>query len=369
MTMKVPPPAQAPFFDAQAGAHIFTRYADVAALLATPRAHVPPMDLDVAVRLERRFPGRFPALAQWSDGMLIHVDGPRHAAARDRAKLILRQLQQGMTPAALDGFASAALLALPKGEAFAPEHLAAAFIDLHWCPMLHQEATEIDRLSTQAARYAADWLTITSLTGYDQRNRQIAGLMEDLLQPMADKPCPWSAGGYDAQDPAVLLHILSLANGTAKHTIRNILRHLAADPAEQQRLREDPARVPAFVEEALRLLAGLDFRDRIVGPEGIGDYDLEPGARLRLRFDSAARDPAAYADPLRFDPGRYLADQRPPPLLSFGGGAHLCLGRILARQQIAALIRVLIRDWHLQLAPAPEGPAADAQLMLCPRQG
>ncbi len=57
------PAPQAPFFDAAAGAHMVTRYADVIALLASPRVLVPPVDLDLAIRLEQLLPGRFSSLA------------------------------------------------------------------------------------------------------------------------------------------------------------------------------------------------------------------------------------------------------------------------------------------------------------------
>lgn len=47
-----------------------------------PRPLVPPVDLDLAIRLEHLLPGRFFSLSTWCEGLLTHIDGPRHARAR-----------------------------------------------------------------------------------------------------------------------------------------------------------------------------------------------------------------------------------------------------------------------------------------------
>jgi cytochrome P450 len=54
---------------------------------------------------------------------------------------------------------------------------------------------------------------------------------------------------------------------------------------------------------------------------------------------SANRDPLAYADPDRLDMTRL----DPPPMLTFGGGAHHCLGAHLARVELAEALVVMAR--------------------------
>ena len=65
---------------------------------------------------------------------------------------------------------------------------------------------------------------------------------------------------------------------------------------------------------------------------------------------AANRDPAIYDDPVRFD----ITRDDPPPILTFGGGVHYCLGANLARLEIRLLLdEILGRFGDLEQA----GPA------------
>ena len=52
---------------------------------------------------------------------------------------------------------------------------------------------------------------------------------------------------------------------------------------------------------------------------------------------AANRDPEVYAEPDRFD----IPRSHPEPQLSFGGGAHYCLGASLARAEIQEALPIL----------------------------
>lgn len=64
----------------------------------------------------------------------------------------------------------------------------------------------------------------------------------------------------------------------------------------------------------------------------------------------ANRDPAIYDDADRFD----ITRDDVPPILTFGGGAHYCLGANLARRELAEALIVLTRRL---MAPRRAGPA------------
>jgi cytochrome P450 len=110
-------------------------------------------------------------------------------------------------------------------------------------------------------------------------------------------------------------------------------------PAEMERLRADPSLIPNAVSEILRFSFG--------GPGGLPRYaaqdftlrgkQIRKGQMLLLSFAGAGRDPAVYEDPDRFDVSRDVKD-----LLTFGHGAHFCLGVNLARQEMGCMIEALL---------------------------
>ena len=73
---------------------------------------------------------------------------------------------------------------------------------------------------------------------------------------------------------------------------------------------------------------------------------IPAGASMLLGVMAANRDPAVFPDPDRFDVRR-----RPTSVMTFGFGAHFCLGAALARAELDAALRVMLgRLPNLRLA-------------------
>jgi retinoid hydroxylase len=74
---------------------------------------------------------------------------------------------------------------------------------------------------------------------------------------------------------------------------------------------------------------------------------------LTHRLPSIFSDPFKF-DPLRFAPPREEHKKHPFALVGFGGGAHHCLGKELAKMEISIFLTHLIRDYDWSLDPTPK---------------
>jgi cytochrome P450 len=146
---------------------------------------------------------------------------------------------------------------------------------------------------------------------------------------------------------ATCILLLFAGHETTTHHLANGLRALLRFPAELEKLRANPALAPAAVEELLRYDGPIGAQVRIVQEaQTLHGKVLKPGERVFLLMNAANRDPRAYADPERLDLSRNGV-----PHLTFGFGAHLCLGFPLARLEgQVALPAVLARWRRLELA-------------------
>jgi len=125
-----------------------------------------------------------------------------------------------------------------------------------------------------------------------------------------------------------------------------LLEHAGA----QDDLRDDPALMPAAVEEMLRWWTPvMTFRRTATAECEIGGQRIGTGDKVVVSFTSANRDDAVFSGPDRFDIRRH-----PNPHLVFGHGPHFCLGAHLARTQMRALFdEVLARTSSLGYAGQP----------------
>jgi cytochrome P450 len=146
---------------------------------------------------------------------------------------------------------------------------------------------------------------------------------------------------------ATCILLLFAGHETTTHHLANGLRALLRFPAELEKLRANRALAPAAVEELLRYDGPIGAQVRIVQQaQTLHGKALKPGERVFLLMNAANRDPRAYANPERLDLSRNGV-----PHLTFGFGAHICLGFPLARLEgQVALPAVLARWRRLELA-------------------
>jgi cytochrome P450 len=135
---------------------------------------------------------------------------------------------------------------------------------------------------------------------------------------------------------------------TTTNLIGNGLLALCHNPAQLERLRQDPALGATAVEEMLRFESPANTVGRVTHQDlTVGGVTIGAGQLVMCMAGGANRDGEVFVDPDRFDVGR-----SPNPHVSFGGGVHYCLGAPLARLEgQVAFERLLARLATVELAP------------------
>lgn len=135
------------------------------------------------------------------------------------------------------------------------------------------------------------------------------------------------------------LLLVVAGNETTRHAISHSMLALLDNPAQLERLREDPGLMPAAVEEFLRWASPVyHFRRTATRDVSLGDKEIRAGDKVVLWFASGNRDEDVFDDPYNFDVGRARNDH-----LTFGkGGPHFCLGNTLARLEIRVIFEELL---------------------------
>ena len=154
-----------------------------------------------------------------------------------------------------------------------------------------------------------------------------------------------------SEDELVAMCILLLFAGheTTTHHLANGLRALLAFPEELAKLRDNAALASAAVEELLRYDGPIGAQVRIaLRPYELHGKALRAGDRVFILLNAANRDPRAYDEPDRVDLAR-----KGVPHLTFGFGAHLCLGFPLARLEGQIALPAMLARWRRIEIAAP----------------
>jgi cytochrome P450 len=152
-------------------------------------------------------------------------------------------------------------------------------------------------------------------------------------------------------DTAFLLLIAGFE--TTVNLIGNGTAALLGEPGREQwhRLGEEPALVPAAVEELLRYDSPVQMTSRIATEDvDVAGTVLKKGTPVIVAIGGANRDPAVFEVPDRLMIDRKNASRH----LSFSFGTHHCLGNGLARLEGRVAFEELTRRYPgLELAGTP----------------
>ena len=201
---------------------------------------------------------------------------------------------------------------------------------------LHEVGDQVERAYAEVRAYVADLL--------EQRRREPG---DDLVSVLA-------AGEAISTDEAATLVSSVISGGTDTTTaqLAHALRLFALHPDQWSALREDLSLLDRAVEEVLRFEPITPFTARIAKEDvELRDVLVPAGTVLFVCAATANRDPAVFDEPERFD---ITQDRGSASVLTFGFGAHYCVGAYLARAELAETLRHLApRTPDLRLAGEP----------------
>jgi len=287
----------------------------------------PPEHLRYRALVARAFRAR--ALDQWSDAIIGATVGELiDAFARDGHADLIPQLTFPFPVRVI-----ARILGLPEAD---------------W-PRFLRLSTELITVMRNFDRAVA---ASRELRGYfaeiiaDRRRHLRDDLVSQLIEAEVD--------GHRLRDDEIYPFLLLLLPAGAETTYRsssNLLFGLLSQPSQLDAVRADRDLVPQAIEEALRWESPLLTVARTATQDvELGGVRVPSGGFVAVSLGAANRDPGPWADPDAFD--IFREDKQH---ISFGDGAHKCLGMHLARLEMRVLLNALLdRLPELRLDPAAE---------------
>ncbi|ODG93236.1 cytochrome [Gottfriedia luciferensis] len=146
---------------------------------------------------------------------------------------------------------------------------------------------------------------------------------------------------------ATCILLVIAGHETTINLISNSVLTLLNHPKQLMKLKENSFLIDQAVEECLRYESPTQMIARVATEDiDIHNTSIKKGDQIYLLLGAANRDPHKFHNPNQFDITR-----NPNPHISFGNGAHFCLGAPLARLEAQIAIKTLL-DWkkNIQLA-------------------
>ena len=132
--------------------------------------------------------------------------------------------------------------------------------------------------------------------------------------------------------------LLLAGTDTTRNQVAASVHVLCGHPEQWELLGENPELAMSAVEETMRHSPIACGTLRLVAEDAeLDGYIFPAGTMVLVNTAAANRDPAVYDDPDRVD----ITREGAPPILTFGGGVHYCLGANLARREIAEALNLL----------------------------
>jgi cytochrome P450 len=206
---------------------------------------------------------------------------------------------------------------------------------------------EADQVAT-ARDVVAMWTYVKEFVA-DRAARPVDDLTSDLVRLSVEQP-----EQLNQFDIVNIVYSMALAgHETTQNTISSGVLALLRNPAQWQRVVDDPTVRPNAVEEILRYEGPVLYHRRIAKIDAeVGGVAIPAGGRVLMCFASADHDPTQFGP----DSDEFRVDREEAVYhLAFGKGPHFCLGAPLGRLETEITLD-LLTELTPDLALVPDQP-------------
>ena len=200
-------------------------------------------------------------------------------------------------------------------------------------------ATQVVEGLVNQDQLTAAGIAVMELGGYitDQFQQAAADPQDNLLGDLATACASGELADITAL--AMMMTLFSAGGESTASLIGSAAWVLATRPDIQQQVRHQPEMLGAFLEEVLRYEPPFRSHYRhVVNDTTLCGVDLQAGSRLLLLWGAANRDPSHFDDPNQFRLDRDGGKGH----ITFGKGAHFCVGAALARLEAHVVLGQLL---------------------------
>jgi cytochrome P450 len=203
-----------------------------------------------------------------------------------------------------------------------------------------------ERVATNM-RAREEMLTLLNPILEDRRARPT----DDFISQLAAATTPDGARLSDQEILGFLLFLLPAGQDTTMSALGTLVLRILQDQTVRDALHADPSLIPAAIEESIRMRPPITYINRVTLKEQtLHGVTIPEGVLVLGSMGAANRDESVFDDPNTF-----RLDRDPNPHLSFGTGAHMCIGAQLARLEIETALPALLEGLpNLRLAPGFE---------------
>jgi cytochrome P450 family 150 subfamily A5 len=199
-------------------------------------------------------------------------------------------------------------------------------------------------------------------TGYIEDRRRSP--RKDVMTELATATFP--DGSLPEVHDVMLIasNLFAAGQETTARMLGTGLRYLGERPDLQEQLREERERIPAFIEEIVRIESPIQGNFRLARrPTTVGGVDIPAGTTLMVLEGAANRDPRQFEDPAELRLDRANGRQH----VGFGFGIHACAGAPLARAEgRVSLERIFDRTKDIRISETEHGPTDDRRYQYTP---